>query len=518
MLNYRKALILSSAPITLETPPAALAFLAGICNYSSLEYEIFDFNLYLFKRLGQEQWSHLSVNTTTQIEDWDKFAGVDVTLIHDILNEAVSVIKNSQADLILFTVFSAQQQWWSEILLSTIRSHTNAIIIAGGSGISYDIGSKTFGRKLLDNDLIDYSVNGEGDLVLTEFLNGNVQLGVNSKFDKFDTWVPQIDNLNNLPISSYIKINFLDYFNSVENTSIIITGSRGCVRRCTFCDVGKIWKKFRFRSSDDIFSEIMKHYNETKILKFRLSDSLINGSLKQFINLLEKISYEKVKNSNIENINLSGYFIVRPRTQHPERMYELMSESGANQIIIGVESGSERIRDHMGKKFSNDDIDYHLMMCSKFGIKNTILLLTGYPTETIEDHNDTLLMLERYQKYLLDKTITRINIGNPMIIYKDTPIWEMRHELGIEFFNDEYANITGWNSNSNPALSTLERFRRFAEIIATGIKLQYNFSDPGSIAIALKQYSFFKDNKAANYKFNSTEIANIHIDTIAKSA
>ena len=452
----------------------------------------------------------MSVNTTTQIDGWDKFAEVDVVSIQHILNEAVSIVQDSQADLILFTVFSAQQHWWSEILLSKIRPHTNATIIAGGSGVSYDVGAKTFGRKLLDNNLIDYSVNGEGDLVLTEFINGNIQLGVNSKFDKFDAWVPQIDDLNNLPIPSYTKINFSDYFNSVENTSIIITGSRGCVRRCTFCDVGKIWKKFRFRSSDDIFLEIMTHYNKTKILKFRLSDSLINGSLKQFINLLEKISHEKTKNANILGINLGGYFIIRPRTQHPERMYELMAKSGVNNIVIGVESGSEKIRDHMGKKFSNNDIDYHMMMCSRFNIKNTILLLTGYPTETIEDHNNTLTMLDRYQKYLIDKTITKINIGNPMIIYKDTPIWEMRHELGIEFYNDEYANITGWNSNSNPELSALERFRRFTEIIAKGIKLQYNFSDPGSIAIALKQYSLFKENKEANYKFNSTKIANIN--------
>lgn len=509
---YKKALILSSAPITLQTPPAALAFLAGICEHCELAYDIFDFNAYLFNKLGQEQWSHLSVNTTSQIEGWDKFANVDMSLVRDVLDEVVNIVHNSQADLILFTVFSAQQHWWSEILLSQIRPCTAATIIAGGPGISYDVGDKTFGRKLLDNNLIDYSVNGEGDVVLTEFINGNIVLGVNSRLEKFDAWAPQIDELNNLPIPSYKKVNFSNYFNSLENIHIIVTGSRGCVRRCTFCDVGKIWKKFRFRSSDDIFGEMMAHYNETKILKFQLSDSLINGSLKQFIGLLEKISFEKQRNNDIKNMSLGGYFIVRPQSQHTERMYELMALSGATQVIIGVESGSERIRDHMGKKFSNDDIDYHMTMCSKYGITNTILLLTGYPTETAQDHNETLIMLDRYQKYLIDKTITRINIGNPMIIYKDTPIWEMRHELGIEFYTDEYANITEWNSNSNLELTVTERFRRFAEIVAKGIELHYNFTDPGSMTIALKQYSSLLENKESNYKFNNVKLANIETE------
>jgi radical SAM superfamily enzyme YgiQ (UPF0313 family) len=509
MLKYKKALILSSAPITLNAPPAALSFLAGICEHSNLEYDIFDFNAFLFKKLGQTQWGQLSINTTIQIDDLQKLEKTDIELIKNVLEEVVLVIKNSHADLILFTVFSAQQHWWSEILLSTIRSHTNAIIIAGGPGISYQVGNITYGRKLLDNNLIDYSVNGEGDLVLTEFLKGNILLGVNSKFDKFDSWVPQIDDLNSLVMPSYKKINFSDYFSDKENTRIIITGSRGCVRRCTFCDVGKIWKKFRFRSADNIFLEILKNINETNIFNFRFSDSLINGSLKQFTNLLEKICYEKDKNKNLKNITLEGYFIIRPQTQHSERMYELMSRGGVDSITVGIESGSERIRDHMGKKFSNTDIDYHMAMCSKYKIRNTILLLTGYPTETIDDHHDTLTMLDRYQKYLIDKTIIRINIGNPMIIYQDTPIWEMRHELGIEIYSDEYANLTGWSSKSNPDLTNLERFRRFVEIITKGLKLKYKFTDLGSIAIALKQYSFLKENKDANYNFNSIKLADL---------
>ena len=51
-----------------------------------------------------------------------------------------------------------------------------------------------------------------------------------------------------------------------------------------------------------------------------------------------------------------GQYITRPKQQIPQGYYELLKQSGAEGLTIGIESGSDRVRDHMKKKFSTEDI------------------------------------------------------------------------------------------------------------------------------------------------------------------
>jgi radical SAM superfamily enzyme YgiQ (UPF0313 family) len=74
-----------------------------------------------------------------------------------------------------------------------------------------------------------------------------------------------------------------------------------------------------------------------------------------------------------------------------------MAEAGCKHVIVGVESGSESVRTHMKKKFTNEDL--HLMIESlyKVGITQEWNLMVGYLTETRKDFEDTLALVERYK-------------------------------------------------------------------------------------------------------------------------
>jgi hypothetical protein len=113
-------------------------------------------------------------------------------------------------------------------------------------------------------------------------------------------------------------------------------------------------------------------------------------------------------------------------------------------------------------------------MCSKYKITNSLLMFTGYPTETLEDHHDTLNMLRRYQKYLIDETITMLVLSEPMVYLRNTPLAEtgMQEELGIHLFNNEYGN-TLWTSDTNPGLTNHEKYRRFLETNRLSVELGY---------------------------------------------
>ena len=71
----------------------------------------------------------------------------------------------------------------------------------------------------------------------------------------------------------------------------------------------------------------------------------------------------------------------------------------ADDLASGVESGSERVRDHMKKQFSNQDLDEFVHEAHKNGVTLQFLMIIGYPTETHEDFLETLRMFKRYKKY-----------------------------------------------------------------------------------------------------------------------
>jgi hypothetical protein len=221
---------------------------------------------------------------------------------------------------------------------------------------------------------------------------------------------------------------------------------------------------------------MLQHWQQTGVTDFWFNDSLINGSIKQFMELLETIEQYQMQYPELKNLTFSGQFIIRPQSSHSERMYKLMASTGCNHLAVGVESGSERVRTHMGKKFSNADIDYHLQMCEKYSITNFMLTLVGYPTETEQDFQDTLDMFTQYQRYIINRTILGISLKYTMTILPGTPIEAMQSDLGIEWVHG-HNNSIEWRSDQNPSLTVNARYQRWVTLIEHATKLGYSLGE-----------------------------------------
>jgi radical SAM superfamily enzyme YgiQ (UPF0313 family) len=115
----------------------------------------------------------------------------------------------------------------------------------------------------------------------------------------------------------------------------------------------------------------------------------------------------------------------------------------------------------MGKKFTTADVDYHMEMCNKYEIGNVLLLMIGYPTETKEDFLKTVDMVKRYQKYRINNTLIDISESQPLILLKNTPLYDQANALGIDLSNDYSHQL--WTAKTNPDLTVKERFRRYIE-------------------------------------------------------
>jgi hypothetical protein len=151
-----------------------------------------------------------------------------------------------------------------------------------------------------------------------------------------------------------------------------------------------------------------------------------------------------------------------------EEDFALMKQSNVNELDIGLESFSESVRWHMGKKFTDDDLWWNLEMMHKYDIHYTLLMITGYPTETLEDHQHTLESIRRMSDlgYLTptgNRTSTAyLSFGNTMLIQPDYKIHKMLK------LDPDYVEATGdddWSYRDNTLDERLRRHREIHKLV-----------------------------------------------------
>lgn len=464
---------LSIDVINHDKPPASLAFLAGACEAANVNYQAISLNARLLNDLSPNDYNHVyasvKLNKTDLLE----------LVIDSTVDKIFKDITEFNTDIILVSVFSYMQNYLAKTILKKLKHCMPDVeIIAGGPGIQYaGPDGITLGKQLLNEGSIDYYCLGEGDVLLPQFLSGQRDMiGLNSNSERYESWVPQLSDLDkDYLLPSYKKIPVKAYKNleQKDSTIISISTSRGCVRSCAFCDIKKSWPKFRFRSGKAVAQEILKHHQDVGAVNFTIVDSLINGSLKSFRDFNKEIVELKKQYPALADFSYNGMFIVRDAHSHPEELFQLMKEAGCESLAIGVETGSDRLRFEMDKKFTNRDLDHHLEMCQRVGIRNTLLTFVGYPTETEEDFEQSLSMLERYQKYLIDNTIIGVNHSGVYSILVDTPLYDQKDELGLVIDAANAHNVLNWYNPSNPGLTVKERARRDLEFRRKALSLRY---------------------------------------------
>jgi anaerobic magnesium-protoporphyrin IX monomethyl ester cyclase len=320
-------------------------------------------------------------------------------------------------------------------------------------------------HAFLKNGLIDACISGEGELAIVELLRGNWDYpGIN------DQPPVQINDLDALPFPSYDDVDFSLYQKmgftptsdrnqiSMGGNSAWITTSRGCVRRCTFCDIGQTWPKYRYRSPENVleeFIEIGSKYPNIEILNF--TDSLINGNIPFLMNLSEQLILSQEQNRLNRQINWNGQFICRPEKQMGEEVYQAISLAGCNEIFIGIESGSERVRHEMKKFFTNEDLDFVIRCCIKYKIRMNWLFLIGYPTESSQDFQETLNLISKYKYLASSGLVSSISLGPTMGFIPNTESWKNSNKMGVTFTEDIDSGFQWANSNSDLP----ERYKRW---------------------------------------------------------
>lgn len=171
-----------------------------------------------------------------------------------------------------------------------------------------------------------------------------------------------------------------DLPNTSENTS-----SRGCMYNCAFCGGARSLNRdipIRIRSTESIVSEIrdiISLYPDVKCI--RILDDLFLRDGKS-IDMANKIF------SEFPQLSWRGMVHVLSLINNITKADEL-PQSHCRELFIGIESGSERVRRHINKRGTKQEI---LEVASAI-LKNNIDLkgyfIYGFPDKTEEDFKET---------------------------------------------------------------------------------------------------------------------------------
>lgn len=436
-----------------DAPTVGPALLKAHLESEGFSCTVLDFNIELYNFLKAKDQhvkyyfdddSIFSTRDDVITEEFENFY-LENKLVFD---NFIEKLKDINPKFIGLSLLSRWSQAASIKLSSLIRKEIpDAIIVWGGSQIATN---HTEFVKIKEAGYLDYFINGDGEFTIIELLKGNTEhKGINSPHPT------QVLNLDSVLIPDYSDINWSKY-KSIDNKTIYITGSRGCVKRCTFCNVYEIWPEYKFRSAESITNEIVYLTEKYDRRTFKFTDSLINGSMKAYRQLLLNLKDHKQK---YPDFVWKSQWIIRSKTQSPEEDYQLMAESGCEDLEIGMESFNQDVRYHMGKKFTDEDMWWCLDILQKYEIPATLLMITGYPIETEEHHKKTLKLI----KYLYKNNYVKNKNGKRMIYFSFTPMLlsGTLYDMFVDKL-DYYNNEIDWKYQNN----TREvRVRRYEEIL-----------------------------------------------------
>lgn len=294
----------------------------------------------------------------------------------------------------------------------------DALIIAGG-GVPTNIYNDIF----RDSTCFDALCYGEGEkplLGLVEAINKREFLRIHPSWITSEKAKNEqsfrhdfIENLDEIPFYDYNLLDTEEYglnptistFASFDNKKHIfhIATSRGCPHRCSFCASHSVHgRKMRYHSVERV-REDFKHLKEqygARTIVFQDDHFMADKQRAlKIINIAKEFDLTAFFQSGLALYALD------------KKILEALKSVGLNQIVLSVESGSNRVlKKIMHKPLDLSIVKHVIADCNQLGIATDVNILIGIPGETKQDIEDARAFLKT-----LDATWFRFNVATPLV-------------------------------------------------------------------------------------------------------
>ena len=278
-------------------------------------------------------------------------------------------------------------------------------------------------EETLKNPEVDIVVYGEGEIKFLNLLKAiqektgiNRVKGIYYKVDGEILKTPDdeyISNLDSIPFPARDLLPMKEYLRQAPTLplpypSTSIVPSRGCYGNCRFCQpsLRKLFGRgIRYRSLKNVVDEIVFLKDRYKVKGLFFADDEPTWAKEWMMAFCEEIKRRKVKIK----------WICPSRVDTIDReMLTAMKEAGCIQIGFGVESGSRRVLRYYRKGVKPEQIAPVFAMCNQIGIIARANIMIGAPSETGEDVQDTIRLIERIKPDLIAISVTTPIVGTDL--------------------------------------------------------------------------------------------------------
>ena len=178
----------------------------------------------------------------------------------------------------------------------------------------------------------------------------------------------------------------------------------------------------RLRSPENILSEIkILHLRFPAVSEYFLEVETIGCDMEWLSDLCLKL-HEFNRTLQVK-LNFSTNLRVFPHMDF-EKVFQSLALANFESVIIGLESGNERIRNKiLNRVYTNETIIRAIKIARENGVEIGIFNMVGLPTETSDDFLDTLIMNQKIQPYWHSTSI--------FFPYQGTALYQMAKEMNL---------------------------------------------------------------------------------------
>lgn len=306
----------------------------------------------------------------------------------------------------------------ASVINTTIRRYGFKTILGGphitliNAATKIENKNKIVGRATKEfrrlHEEYDYLIAGDGEYAMLEWFKTKAKF-IDADLPKTSLFLKN-DDLDQLPFPARHLLDMSTYKFSVDDkpaTSLI--AQLGCPFSCFFC-AGRdtpFLRRIRTRTSENIIQEMEHIYDKYNISSYMMYDDELNVNL-SMNELMYKIADLSDKLGT--EFRLRGFLKSELFT---DEQAKAMYNAGFRMILIGFESGNDRILKNIRKNATKDDNTKAMEIADKNGLKVKALMSIGHSGESVQTVRDTEDWLLKVKPYDFDVTVISPYPGSP---------------------------------------------------------------------------------------------------------